>query len=466
MYYPDDTIVAISSAPGPAARGVIRLSGPQALTAVAELFRPDDKKRSLPDALPWTRLTGRCRLTDNITSPAQVYLFRAPHTYTTQDIAELHLPGSPPLLQIVLEQLLTADVRPAEPGEFTARAFFNSRLDLTEAQAVAALINARSDAQLRAAERLLDGALHCSCAALVARLTETLALVETAIDFAEEDIDFAAGPALRDQICAAAQDTAQLLTDSTAWDQLDHLPRVAVLGRPNVGKSTLTNALTGLDRSIVSAIAGTTRDMLTAPLRLTHGECLLIDTAGLADDTSDLSSPADVFAQTQIIARRAAATCDLLLWVFDLSADASDPRRHLPDDITASTNIIFVGNKIDLLADASETTALPADIAPVSALTGRNLSLLKARIEHTLRHDLSDCQPSAIALTTRQRDLLDHARQALQRASDLFDALAHCQPELVALELRTALDHLGGISGQVVTEDILTNIFSRFCIGK
>ena len=477
MYYPDDTIVAISSGPGPAARGIIRLSGPDSLPAVGEVFEPEDKKRSLDSALPWMRLVGRCRLADDITCPAEIYIFRAPQSYTTQDMAELHLPGSPALLQIVLAHLLSDTIRPAEPGEFTARAFINQRIDLTEAEAVAAMINARSDAQLRAAERLLDGALHCSCAALAARLVQTLALVETTIDFTQEDIDLAFTTSLRNQVRSAGDDLAQLLRNSAAWDDLNDLPRVAILGRPNAGKSTLTNALTGLDRSIVSSIAGTTRDMLTAPLRLTNGECLLIDTAGLADTADGAASleghrqHAHIFEQAQKMTRRTGATCDLMLWVFDLAADPAQGDQGPPAELKSDANIIAVGNKLDLCSHAARTnTALAggadSDTVAVSALTGSNLEMLKAHIEFALRSVLVDCPESSVALTTRQRNQLDNAWKAIEKAVELFNGPTDFPGELVALELRTALDHLGSISGQIVAEDILTEIFSRFCIGK
>ncbi|MCK4629121.1 MAG: 50S ribosome-binding GTPase, partial [Sedimentisphaerales bacterium] len=282
MYIPDDTIVAVSSAAGSAARGIIRVSGPEALALAGTIFQGDDGV-SVAEAGSWSVLKGRCLLTESVSCPAGLYIFRAPHSYTTQDVVEFHLPGSGPLLQMVLQRLLAtgADVRSAEPGEFTARAFFNGRIDLTEAEAVAEVINARSDGQLRAAERLLDGRLHRICSEITRRLTEALALIEANIDFSEEDIEFATGEQLRGQVAAVLGDLGRLLTDSTTWDELTHLPKVAVAGPANAGKSSLINSLSGIDRSIVSSIAGATRDLLTVPLSLPDGECMLIDTAGL-----------------------------------------------------------------------------------------------------------------------------------------------------------------------------------------
>lgn len=468
MYLLNDTIVAISSAPGPAPRGIIRLSGPEALRCVGRVFQGADENR-LEDSPGWAVLPGRCRLSDHdpITCPAQLYLFRSPHSYTTEDMAELHLPGSPSLLGIVLEALLGAGVRPAGPGEFTARAFLNGRIDLTEAEAIAAVIGARSDRQLRAAEKLLDGQLHRLCSQLTERLSEFVALVEAEIDFSDQDIEFASLGQLRRQIESIYQDLDSLLSRSITWDQLSHLPQLAVAGPANAGKSSLVNSLLGINRSIVSAIAGTTRDLLTAPLKLPHGECMLIDTAGLGDVTDPLSE------KTQRLSRRAIATCDLLLWVLDASTcDLSrDRTAGPPAELNPPENVIVVANKIDLCPNGLAGN-LPRDsgadsIIEVSALRGDNLDALKLRIDKMLRNNLYvDCSSQTIALTARQRQRLLAGRESLGQCLSLLSDDETVQLELVALELRSSLDSLASISGAAVTEDILGRIFSRFCVGK
>ena len=498
MYIIDDTIVAISSAAGSAARGIIRLSGPEALGLAGAIFQGDNGV-PVAEAASWSVLKGRCRLTGAVFCPADLYIFRAPHSYTTQDIVEFHLPGSGPLLQMVLQELLATGTgaRLAEPGEFTARAFFNGRIDLTEAEAVAEVINARSDGQLRAAERLLDGRLHRVCSEITRRLTEALALVEANIDFSEEDIEFATGEQLRGQIAAVLGDLGRLLTDSMTWDDLTHLPRVAVAGPANAGKSSLINSLSGIDRSIVSSIAGATRDLLTVPLSLPDGECMLIDTAGLCHrdggSISDLCrrdvygtglhDAAEVISDplaeaARKLSRRAVATCDLLLWVFDATEADSHGFSAPPDDMELPEHVILIANKIDLPHHERCLDDILSGVSTcsigVSALRGDNLNLLKSRIDNMLRKILTCETPTqAMALTVRQRQSLQDGRDCLNGVISLIDASRavsnapdQVQWELLALELRSCLDHLGCISGVVITEDVLDNIFSRFCVGK
>jgi len=513
MYIPDDTIVAISSATGSAARGIIRVSGPEALGLADAIFPgggtatfsvPHGRQNPLPlvagwddkiartsinfniggddgvsvaEAVSWSVLKGRCRLTKAVFCPADLYIFRAPHSYTTQDMVEFHLPGSGPLLQMVLQGLLTTGARLAEPGEFTARAFFNGRIDLTEAEAVAEVINARSDGQLRAAERLLDGRLHRVCSEITRQLTEALALAETNIDFSEEDIEFATGEQLRGQIATVSGDLDRLLTDSMTWDELTHLPRVAVAGPANAGKSSLVNSLSGIDRSIVSSIAGATRDLLTVPLSLPDGECMLIDTAGLHNAAEAVSDSLAEAARK--LSRRAVATCDLLLWVFDASEADSHGFSAPPDNMELPKHVILIANKIDLPHHKQRLDDILSAVSTcsigVSALRGDNLNLLKSRIDNMLRKILTCETPTqAMALTVRQRQLLQNGRDCLNEVISLLEGVGrdvsngpdHLQWELLAVELRSCLDHLGCVSGVVITEDVLDNIFSRFCVGK
>jgi len=467
MYILDDTIVALSSAVGVSARGVIRLNGPEARPLAQKVFVPDQPDFAFKRNNSWHHTTGSCRLNDNVTCPAQLYLFASPHSYTGQDIIELHLPGSPALLQIVLESLLDAGACMAQPGEFTARAFLHHRIDLSEAEAVAELINARSDAQLRGAQRLLDGALHHLCTELTSGIAEVLALVEADIDFSQEDIEIAAPADLARQIAALQADLERLLRDSISFQELSHLPRLVIAGPANAGKSCLVNALVGMDRSIVDSIAGTTRDLLSAPLHLAHGECLLIDTAGLGKVN-------DILAETtQDLTRKAISTCDLLLWVIDISSDRLQLDLDLLTRFDLPRNVIVLANKIDLIEPPERIEQLLAkirikthDCIGISALYGENLDILRQKIEEIFTGAMGDYPAEMLALTARQRQNLRLARQGLSQTLDLLSDHALQQAELIALELRNVLDHLAVISGQVVTEDILTRIFSRFCIGK
>jgi len=463
----EDTIVAISTAPAEAQRGILRISGSDALSLVKKIFQTDDKQFS-----SWTRRYGRVKLTDEIGCPAQLYVFRSPHSYTGQDMAELHLPGAPVLLQMVMESLIKLGARSAEPGEFTARAFLNGRMDLSEAEAVAEVISARSDAQLRGAERLLAGALHQKCEQITSQLADILALLEANIDFSDQDIELATTQQLTEQIQAVQNDLEQLLTNSRSWEELSHLPRVVVAGPANAGKSCLTNALLGMDRSIVNSLAGTTRDVVTGPLQLRHGECLLIDSAGLGPVDDLLAEEARQAAQ------QAVTTCDLLLWVMD-GSDSRSPEQfeadvHSLETLNYRNSCIAVINKIDLCRNPASRLRTLHHLSreqqdkpiAVSALRGDHLDELKQQIEQTLHGGAMECPGQVLTLTIRQREALQAGIENLQQACLVLSYKESMIAELAALELREGLDHLGTISGAVVTEEVLGRIFSRFCIGK
>ena len=471
MYPTDDTIVALSSPPGVGARAILRLSGPDAAPIAANVFAfPCDTQPDLSSILrarQWTRTSGRTLLDSDISVPAQLYFFPGPHSYTGEDLAELHVPGSPALTQLLLASLIRAGARPALPGEFTARAFFHGRLDLSQAQAVAEVIAARSDAELRGAQRLLDGELARQTAAIAHAASDILAYVEADIDFADHDIHTGADPSLvADQIHEQAQDIRRLLERSISWSQLRPQGYVVLAGAANAGKSSLANALLGLQRSVVADVAGTTRDLLTAPMTLPHGgECLLVDTAGLGD-VRDILAPA---AQSR--ARHAATTADLVLWLFD----ASDPRpdsalaADLPPDSLPASRLLLVANKIDRCQDPDARLAhlrrlAPAnEILPTSATRHLGLDPLKHRIESVLT-DHPAHHADGIALTLQQRHALEAAADHWTAAAQLAQESAGL--ELIAAQLRAGLDELATISGPLATEDLLATIFARFCIGK
>ncbi len=427
MYCPDDTVAAVSSPAGLAGRGVIRISGSDALVIGRELVKG-----------------GRVRLGEGFSCGGVCYEFIGPRSYTGEDTVELHLPGSPVLLQMVMGQIVEAGARLAEAGEFTARAFFNGRMDLTEAEAVAEVISARSDAELAAAERLLAGALHERCGKLAGRLAEILGLVEAGIDFSEEEIEFASAEELLSYVQEVREALRRLLEESLSWEDLHELPRVVFAGAANAGKSSLVNALLGLERSIVSSMAGTTRDVLTAPLRLAEGECLLVDTAGLGvvDDV--------LAAETQEVTKSEAAGADLLVWVMDGSKERA---AEVP------AGALAVVNKSDILLKLRVEGAIV-----VSALTGQGVDRLKAEIGRRLGLRGGEVGGSAVALNLRQRKALE---AGLEHLGGAVERLARGRAdEILAVELRSALDELGTVSGAIVSDEVLGEIFGRFCVGK
>jgi len=481
----EDTILAVATPAGTAPRGIVRLSGPAALRLATAVFETDDPAAGM-DGVGFRRSSGQLQLASadgSVRVPAERYVFRAPRSFTGQDCAELHTVGSPSLLNMLVAALVELGARRAEPGEFTARAFVSGRLDLSRAEAVAQLIAARSDAQLRAARRFADGELATRVSTLTGQLADLVALVEADIDFAEEPIEFIRPGELRERLAAIGADIEGLLFDASRADRADVLPRVLLLGRPNAGKSSLLNALSGLDRAICSATAGTTRDILSAPVKLPRGEAMLLDAAGL-DDTPD-----GLLEQARARVGVEAETVDLICIVVDVAASSAGDGGSLQADIRAlraaarggegsgsrDRALMVVANKIDVL-DSRETALRLTPLAelglgpvcPTSARTGTGLDELKSALGRLLEDERSPASPDALQLNARQREAFSAARACLVRAADECATISQTaeRADLIAFELREALDALGAVCGAVTTDDLLTRIFSSFCIGK
>jgi len=468
----DDTIVAVSSPPGVSLRGIVRLSGPQAPALAARVFTTDAPP-GLLEAAGWSRLIGRVRIADRAFLPAEAYVFRAPASYTRQDLIELHVPGTPAVLAMVLDQLTDAGARHAEPGEFTARAFFAGAMDLTEVEGVAALIHADNDSQLRASEALLHGQLSRQSNQLRDQLTDLLALLEARIDFADEPEEFIAPSRILETIAPIRTALEHLHRQSPAVERLNVLPTVLLTGPPNAGKSTLFNRLTGLNRAIQAATAGTTRDLLSAPLTIPGGEILLIDSAGIThhDEDQDHQPTDDPDRQARQVARRALRQAHAVVLVLDVTQSPHEHDRQHHESLTTAP-VLRVANKIDLLTAAQQTDwAQRAGSPPplmVSAHTGQGLTELRAAIDDLLFSRSKSHENPLPALSNRQREALAEAAEALDRAMHLCaeTSLDNEPVELIAMELRSAVSALSLLTGQVMTDSLLERIFSRFCIGK
>ncbi len=445
---PEETIAAVASPSGPGVRGLVRISGRDAWRITLQGFRPE------PDAGLPRRAEVRHGLLAvdglRLPLPVMIALWPGPQTYTGQDVAEIHTVGSLPLLTQVLASCLRRGARAARPGEFTLRAFLSGRIDLTRAEAVLGVIDASNPAQLDSALRQLAGGLSRPIHDLRDRLLDLVAHLEANLDFVDEsDVDELGRTALADELQAAAE-TLALLTDRLSRrNRPAGNPRVVVAGPPNAGKSRLFNALVGQDRALVSPRAGTTRDYLTALCDLGGMIVELIDTAGL-----DL--PRDPI-ETQAQAHRADQTdlADLVLMCH--SVDTQTTHGELPDN---GTPILPVWTKCDL----GRPDRVEADTAIVtSAATGEGLDELSTIIARMVGAMSAEVD-STTSTGARCRDSLAGAQVAIGSAAQTLRAGGG--EELVAVDLRLALDELGKVVGEVVTDDILDRIFLRFCIGK
>ncbi len=463
----NDTIVAVASPPGFGERGIVRCSGPEAWGIAEGIFRADSGER-LSEQAGFRRLGGTVELEPGCGVAGEVYLSKAPRSYTRQDCVEFHVPGAPAVLTMLVERMIEGGARAAEPGEFTARAYLSGAMDLTRVEAVAAVIRARSDAQLRAAQRLADGRLAVLGDSILDQLAELVALVEADIDFAEEPIEFITPVELRSRLEVICGRLRGLLERAEASERVDVLPRVLLIGEPNAGKSTLMNRLTGIDRAICSPVAGTTRDLLSAPVRLGRGEAVLLDAAGVEDGMSGL------LREAAAITADTAKTSDALCLVVDASRDV-DRQVFAAEDAARDVPCVVVANKIDLLDSATVVRCLKTleaagrgPVCAVSARTGEGVEACRQLIADVVDLAETAVGGDTILTTARHREAVEAALGALQRCADETGGIDETidRADILAFELREALEALGSVAGSVTTDDLLGRVFSSFCIGK
>jgi len=488
-----DTIVAVATPLGASDRAICRLSGPDAVPTAQRLFEPADAfphdtatylavpghvclnlrpvafpPRPLPPA-PRPLTPDPRPLIPALLSrvPATLYLMRAPRSYTREDVAELHVPGSAPVVSALVGALVETGARPAGPGEFTRRAFLNGRIDLAQAEAVLGVIRAADDEALRSALAGLGAAAGRRIRALAADLDQLAALVELGIDFSEEDLDPVPPAELADRLNAAVAALAALAAEPAGSEIPPAEPAVALVGPPNSGKSSLFNALVGRARSIVSHVAGTTRDVITAPLTVGSWRLLLADTAGgpAADDS--------LAAAAWAAARKQAGASHLLLVVIDRNQPLTPDVRRSLDEVVGSAPTVIVLNKSDLPArttvDEVARWRPSAPVVETSALTSEGLGGLRSALAGAFASARVRVGSEGLLLPARQARAAALALRALRRAETLLTA--GDSPELVALEVRAAREYLASITGRGITagtssDTVLDLIFSQFCVGK
>jgi tRNA modification GTPase len=454
----DDTIAAIATPLGEGGLAVIRLSGPGALAIADRVFWPAARSSSKPsDAATHTIHYGHVKHRGRVVDEVLVSVMRAPHTYTREDVVEITCHGGLLAAKSILDTVLEGGARLAEPGEFTKRAFLNGRLDLAQAEAVADLIHARTELALAAANEQLAGKLSQRINRLRDDLVNLLAHVEAYLDFPDEDL----APDTQEQLLARLERGLafmdELLRTANEGQILRRGLRAAIVGRPNVGKSSLLNQLLGRDRAIVSHIAGTTRDTIEETANVRGLPAVFVDTAGLRE-------AGDTLEQEGIRrSHEATANAELVLHVFDASEPfTAEDAHHLSR--FAHKPRILVRNKIDLPARLDLPANLPAPVVEVCSLTGQGIEALKDAIKDRVWAGEIRSEMLEVMINSRHQDALRRAREAAGRARD---ALRTEVPlDLVASDVRLAVNAVGEIVGQTTTEDLLDSIFSQFCIGK
>ena len=456
----DDTIAAISTPIGEGGIGIVRLSGPLATAILSQVFVP---AAETAQGQPPHGLMSHCfrygHVVDNssgmVVDEVLAVLMRAPRTYTRQDVAEIHCHGGIVPLRRTLELALSSGARLAEPGEFTLRAFLNGRIDLAQAEAVLDIVRAKTDASLRVALQQLHGGTSQPVKVVRAQLLDALAHVEASLDFPEDEIPPLDLPRT---LTEANEALAGLLAQADQGLIYRHGVRTAIVGRPNVGKSSLLNALLRTSRAIVTPIPGTTRDTLEETLNL-HGVPLcLVDTAGITKSAGPIERLGIERSQ------QALQQADLVLLVID----GSEALQGQDFDIAASVGnrtAIVVVNKMDLPLIAEDSQILPsARHVQVSALTGENLSLLEDAIVETVFAGQAHTSDVPVISNPRHRDILRRAQDHI--AGALANSRAEDRTDLLAVDLTAAVAALGEITGEAVSEDVLDAIFSSFCLGK
>ncbi len=486
----EDTIVAVSTATGPGAIGIVRMSGPDAISIAQSAFRPG-RGMPLAPGETYRLLYGHVVDPDDGSHIDEVLLavMRAPRSYTREDVVEFHSHGGLAAQRSVLRLLVRLGARLAEPGEFTRRAFLNGRIDLTQAESVANIVAARSSGALRASVRQLEGGLSDRLRSLRRELVGLLAQIEATVDFFDEDVDPLDWESLAGALASVREDLEHLVRTAFVGRALEHGVSTAIVGKPNVGKSSLLNALLMRERAIVSEIPGTTRDTVEELMEIGGIPIHLVDTAGMrtgGDRVEQLGVERSIRAMEQ---------ADLVLAVFDLSAPWDEADARLLDSLDLARSIVLA-NKSDLvraarndgvkggdgigrpLAPRAKTEGLDfvfpgggndagADarsVCVVSALTGDGMEELRSAIDRIITGGEGLRLEEPVLATERQRVLVAEALRGT--AAALSGAAEHRDEELVCEDIRAAIQALGRMTGEDLTPDLLDEIFSRFCIGK
>ena len=456
----DDTIAAIATAPGEGGIGIIRISGPKSLEVAEDIFFSMSGKK-ISEYPARTLIFGNIKDGDKKIDEVLVAYMKGPNSYTAEDVIEINCHGGFISVKRILELVLSKDVRLAEAGEFTKRAFLNGRIDLSQAEAVIDVINAKTDKAHEVAENQLDGSLSNRIREFREKVTELLAQVEVAIDYPEEDIEFIAYTTLEEKTRELNKDIKKLYETSESGKIFREGLKTVIVGKPNVGKSSLLNSIIGENRAIVTDIPGTTRDVIEEFVNIKGIPLKIVDTAGIRE-TDDVVEKIGVEKSMASF-----DTADLIIMVVDSSSELSEEDREILEKVQGKETILLL-NKTDLpqVIDEEEVKKYvnEENIIKISALHNEGIEDVHDRIEAMVYKGDIKSSSNVIITNSRHKDAL---YRAMKSAEDAMRAIEDRMPlDFVEVDLKNIWDYLGYINGDTVSEDLLDNIFHNFCIGK
>lgn len=454
--YVRDTIAAISTPVGEGGIGIIRVSGPAALPIAQNIFRAKGNGGLKSHRFSYGTVVHPA--TGDVLDETMLVYMKAPNSYTREDVVEIQCHGGTLVVSRILSLVIEAGARLAQPGEFTKRAFLNGRIDLVQAEAIMDVISSRTEASLTLAQHQREGLLSQRISAIQEAILYSLAYVEALIDFPEEDLDVAVERDVQGRVAPALAELKGLIDGFEEGKVLRDGVSVVLAGRPNVGKSSLLNTLLKEKRAIVTAVPGTTRDVIEEVVNINGLPVKLLDTAGIRH-SEDQVEQEGVRLSLERIPR-----ADLVLFVIDSSAPFTDDDRIILDAI-GSKSCIVVRNKSDLPSLCELPDAVAAPVVAISTLTGAGVPELRETLHDTFVHGKAVDSREYVAIShARHRDALVKAQRSLQRFAD--NLAAGVNMELLPIDLRDALDAVGEVTGATTADDVLDRIFSSFCIGK